>query len=175
MIALLAGGHLLVEGAVVSADGNPVPGAVVEVWAADKDGFYDVQRDDLEGHALRATFHTDGHGRFHFWTVNPAYYPIPDDGPVGQLLGVTNRHPYRPAHVHFMISAPGYEQLVTHIFADDSPYLESDAVFGVKTSLIEPFTHEPPGTAPDGRVIDEPWRRLQRRFGLKRLAAAEAA
>lgn len=97
----------------------------------------------------------------------PAPYPIPDDGPVGRLLAATARHPFRPAHVHFMISAPGHERLVTHIFADGSPYLDSDAVFGVKTSLIEAFETQAPGTAPDGRVLDRPWRHLSRRFGLK--------
>ena len=168
----LPGERLLVEGSVASAAGHPVPGAVVEVWSAGQDGFYDVQRPEPAGLALRATFHTDQAGRFHFWTVMPACYPIPDDGPVGAMLAATDRHPYRPAHVHFMISAPGHETLVTHIFADDSPYLDSDAVFGVKTSLIERFATHPPGTAPDGRVLDEPWRHLERRFGLKPHAAA---
>ncbi len=171
----LPGERLLVEGTVTSADGVPVPGAVVEVWSADQDGFYDVQRTDLDGSALRATFHTDRAGRFHFWTLMPAHYPIPDDGPVGALLAATARHPYRPAHVHFMISAPGHETLVTHIFAEDSPYLDSDAVFGVKTSLIEAFETKQPGAAPDGRVLDQPWRHLTRRFGLKPAVARAAA
>lgn len=166
----LPGQRLLVEASVASAGGVPIPGAVVEVWATDGDGFYDVQRPELDGLALRATFRTDQEGRLHFWTVMPAYYPIPDDGPVGALLAATARHPYRPAHVHFMISAPGYETLVTHIFAEGSPYLDSDAVFGVKTSLIEPFATRPPGTAPDGRLVDQPWRHLRRGFGLKPLA-----
>jgi hydroxyquinol 1,2-dioxygenase len=152
-----------------------VSGAVVEVWSADQDGFYDVQRTDLGGPALRATFHTDRGGRFHFWTVMPAYYPIPDDGPVGALLAATARHPYRPAHVHFMISAEGYERLVTHIFAKGSPYLDSDAVFGVKSSLIEVFETKEPGVAPDGRVLDQSWRHLTRRFGLKAASASGLA
>ena len=163
----LPGEKLLVEGVVESAIGGAVSGAVVEVWSADQDGYYDVQRPEIEGAALRATFHTDEGGRFHFWTVMPAAYPIPNDGPVGALLAATARHPYRPAHVHFMISAPGYERLVTHIFAEDSPYLDSDAVFGVKNSLIEPFVAEPPGSAWDGRMMQQPWRHLTRRFGLK--------
>ena len=171
----LPGERLLVEGTVVAASGDPISEAVVEVWSADQDGFYDVQRDDLDGSALRATFRTDRAGRFHFWTVMPAHYPIPADGPVGDLLGATARHPYRPAHVHFMISAAGHEQLVTHIFAEGSPYLDSDAVFGVKTSLIQPFEPKPPGAAPDGRVLDQPWRHLVRRFGLKAAGASVAA
>lgn len=163
----LPGEKLLVEGTVVSASGDPVSGAEVEVWSADEEGFYDVQRPDLEGAALRATFRTDNAGRFYFWTIMPAHYPIPDDGPVGTLLKATARHPYRPAHVHFMISAAGNEKLVTHIFVEGSPYLESDAVFGVKTSLIEVFAKNEPGIAPDGRLMDKPWRQLTRRFGLK--------
>jgi hydroxyquinol 1,2-dioxygenase len=167
----LPGERLLVEGAVVSASGDPVSGAVVEVWSTDQDGFYDVQHTDLEGPALRATFQTDRAGRFHFWTVMPAHYPIPDDGPVGTLLTATARHPYRPAHVHFMITADGYERLVTHIFAEGSPYLESDAVFGVKSSLIDLFETKEAGVASDGRVLDKPWRHLTRRFGLKAASA----
>lgn len=164
------GERLLVQGHVISAaDGLSLAGARVEVWGADADGFYDVQRPELAGHALRATFETDSEGRFHFWTVMPAFYPIPNDGPVGQLLAATGRHPFRPAHVHFMISAPGHERLVTHIFANDSPYLESDAVFGVKNSLVEPFESHDPGTAFDGRVMVAPWRGLSRDFGLKLL------
>ena len=157
---------------MVSASGDPVSGAIVEVWSADQDGFYDVQRTDLGGPALRATFHTDRAGRFHFWTIMPAHYPIPADGPVGDLLAATARHPYRPAHVHFMISAAGYEQLVTHIFAEGSPYLDSDAVFGVKSSLIQVFETKQPGAAPDGRVLDQSWRHLTRRFGLKAASAS---
>jgi hydroxyquinol 1,2-dioxygenase len=163
----LPGEKLLVEGTVVAASGEPLSEALVEVWSADQDGFYDVQRTDLDGSALRATFRTDRAGRFHFWTLMPAHYPIPADGPVGDLLGATARHPYRPAHVHFMISAEGHEQLVTHIFAEGSLYLDSDAVFGVKSSLIQPFEPKPPGVAPDGRVLGQPWRHLVRRFGLK--------
>jgi hydroxyquinol 1,2-dioxygenase len=163
----LAGEKLLVQGLVCSASGEPLSGAVVEVWSADRDGYYDVQRPELNESALRATFHTDEAGKFHFWTVMPSHYPIPHDGPVGELLAATNRHPYRPVHVHFMISAPGYETLVTHIFAQGSPYLESDAVFGVKSSLIEEFKTHAPGIAPDGRHLDQAWRQLTRRFGLK--------
>lgn len=167
----LQGERLLVEGTVASVDGAPLPGAMVEVWQADDHGFYDVQLPDLDDSLLRATFHTDEAGRFHFWSITPSFYPIPDDGPVGDLLAATSRHPNRPAHVHFMISAPGHEKLVTHVFSADSPYLDSDAVFGVKRSLIRNYEPQQPGTAPDGRVMDAPWRRLRYDFGLKRATA----
>jgi hydroxyquinol 1,2-dioxygenase len=111
-----------------------------------------------------------------FWSITPHYYPIPHDGPVGDLLQATRRHPYRPAHLHFMVEAPGHETLVTHVFVEGDPYLDSDAVFGVKNSLIDSFPLQQPGVAPDGRRMDEPWRRLNYRFGLKRAAATlEAA
>jgi hydroxyquinol 1,2-dioxygenase len=164
----LAGEKLLVEGAVTGADGAPLAGATVEVWQADDHGFYDVQKPELQDPLLRATFHTDAGGKFHFWSIMPSHYPIPDDGPVGDLLGATSRHPNRPAHVHFMISAQGHETLVTHVFAADSPYLDSDAVFGVKHSLVREYALQPPGTAPDGSEMAEPWRRLRYDFGLRR-------
>lgn len=162
----MPGEKLLVEGAVAAAGGGPLAGAVVDIWHSDKDGFYDVQNPEGETTG-RARFRADAQGRFHFWTIQPAFYPIPDDGPVGDMLKATKRHPFRPAHVHFMISAPGYETLVTHVFVEGDPYLGSDAVFGVKRSLIRAFTHEPPGTAPDGRRMDAAWRRLRYDFGLK--------
>jgi hydroxyquinol 1,2-dioxygenase len=165
----LPGEPLFVEGTVAAAGGQRLANAVVDIWHSDKDGYYDVQRTDLEEPALRARFRTDADGRFHFWTIQPAFYPIPHDGPVGQMLEATRRHPYRPAHVHFMISAPGFETLVTHVFVSGDQYLDSDAVFGVKNSLIREFTHEPPGTAPDGRRMEKPWRRLRYDFGLKQL------
>lgn len=174
----MPGEPLYVEGTVSAANGERLAGAVVDIWHSDKDGFYDVQNPDGETTG-RARFRTDGEGRFQFWTIQPAFYPIPDDGPVGDMLKATKRHPFRPAHVHFMISAPGYETLVTHVFVDGDPYLGSDAVFGVKQSLIHDFTHEAPGTtAPDGRRMDAAWRHLAYDFGLKpdaRSAARAAA
>ncbi|AWN53073.1 intradiol ring-cleavage dioxygenase [Methylobacterium sp. 17Sr1-1] len=164
----LEGTPLLVTGSVASADGRPLAGATVDVWHADDDGSYDVQQlDALGGLAGRAQFRTDAQGRFHFWSVMPAWYPIPADGPVGEMLNATSRHPNRPAHVHFMIAAPGYETLITHVFASDSPWLESDAVFGVKTSLIADFAEHPAGPAPDGRAMERPFRHLSYDFGLK--------
>lgn len=167
-----AGERLYVEGSVLSADGNPLANALVDVWQADDDGYYDVQRPDLDEATLRARFRTDAMGRFSFWSIMPRYYPIPDDGPVGDMLKATARHPNRPAHVHFMIAADGYETLITHVFSADSPYLDSDAVFGVKNSLIADFLHETPGGAPDGSP--GPWRKLAYSFGLKPHGATAA-
>jgi catechol 1,2-dioxygenase len=127
----------LVSGQVTGPDGEPLAGAVVDVWQTNEDGFYDVQQPDIQPAGnLRGLFTTDEEGRFWFRSVVPRYYPIPDDGPVGQLLAATGRHPYRPAHLHFIVDAPGYRPVTTHVFVDDSPYLDSDAVFGVKESLI---------------------------------------
>ncbi len=163
----LPGEPLLVEGGVASAGGERLADAVVDIWHSDRDGFYDVQLPELAQAAGRVRFRTDAQGRFHFWTVQPACYPIPADGPVGGLLAAAGRHPYRPAHVHFMISAPGHETLVTHVFVAGDPYLASDAVFGVKRSLVRDFTHEAAGTTPDGRRMEEGWRHVTYDFGLK--------
>jgi hydroxyquinol 1,2-dioxygenase len=161
----LPGEPLFVEGCVTSASGQPIAGAVVDIWHSDSEGFYDVQTS--RGTALRARLRTGPDGRFHFWTIVPRYYPIPDDGPVGQMLAATKRHPFRPAHVHFMIDAPGHEKLITHVFRAGDVYLDSDAVFGVKNSLIREFTQQPPGVAPDGRRMERTWRKLSYDFGLK--------
>jgi hydroxyquinol 1,2-dioxygenase len=131
----LTGPPLLVSGLVLDAGGEPLSGAVIDAWHADSEGFYDVQYPDRRMGG-RAQLITDENGDFHFWSVLPAPYPIPDDGTVGRMLSAQGRHPYRPAHVHFMINAPGHRKLVTHLFLKDSEYLDSDVVFGVKDSLI---------------------------------------
>jgi hydroxyquinol 1,2-dioxygenase len=164
----LPGEPLFVEGTVSSPGGQPISGAAIDIWHSDTEGFYDVQRTGLAGLALRGRFRTDSNGRFYFRSIMPSFYPIPDDGPVGKMLKATARHPFRPAHVHFMITASGYETLVTHVFAAGGRYLDSDAVFGVKNALIRDFGHEPAGTAPDGTEMPKPWRRLSYDFGLKK-------
>jgi hydroxyquinol 1,2-dioxygenase len=145
-----------VRGSVRSVTGEPLSGARVEVWAADDAGFYDVQ---YEGAALagRAHLFTDEDGTFDYWTVQPAAYPIPHDGPVGDLLVAAGRSPMRPAHIHFMVSHPGFETLITHIFVEGDEWLGADAVFGVKASLVMPFEEHEPGIGPRGRVIEESW------------------
>ncbi|MEV6833984.1 dioxygenase [Streptomyces sp. NPDC051133] len=131
----------LVTGRVMDADGHPVAGARVDVWQADADGFYDVQRPgEVPDRNLRGLFTADDDGRFRFRTIVPNCYPIPTDGPVGRLLRATGRHANRAAHLHIEVSAPGIRTLTTHLFVDGSRYLDSDAVFGVKESLIRAFT-----------------------------------
>ncbi len=158
---------LHVAAVVTSPDGKPLANAVVDVWQSDDDGFYDVQRPEIEGANLRARFRTDAAGRMSFWTIVPKFYPIPADGPVGDMLAATNRHPFRPAHIHFMIAATGYETLVTHLFIDNDPYLDSDAVFGVKQSLIVTLDEHDGGNAPENRSMAGPWKSLEHHFGLK--------
>ena len=164
----MKGEALHVSGRVSTAGGGPIAGAIVDIWHSDEDGYYDVQRADQPDANLRARFRTDAEGRFHFWTLTPTSYPVPDDGPVGELLRATGRHPMRPAHVHFMIAAPGHETLVTHVFVAGDPYLDSDAVFGVKQELIAEFTQFPPGKGPDGKEMPSSWRKLVYDFALKR-------
>jgi catechol 1,2-dioxygenase len=141
-IDLVGGGDpCVVSGRVLSRDGTPLPGAAVDVWQADGNGFYDVQRPDVQppGNG-RGLFTADAEGRFWFRTCVPSPYPIPTDGPVGDLLRATARHPYRPAHIHFIASAEDHVPVTTHIFVAGSDYLDSDAVFAVKPSLVQEFT-----------------------------------
>ena len=145
------------EGKVSGVGGEPVAGANLEIWMADDEGNYDVQYDDLDHPQGRGHLSSAEDGRYWFWSVLPEAYPIPHDGPVGDLLKATGRHPWRPAHIHFMISAPGYKTCTTHVFVDGDKYLDSDAVFGVKDTLIQGFEHHEPGTAPDGTTMDREW------------------
>ncbi|MEU4669521.1 maleylacetate reductase and hydroxyquinol 1,2-dioxygenase domain-containing protein [Amycolatopsis sp. NPDC023774] len=159
----LPGTPLWTDVRVTEPDGTPVPDAVVDVWQANEDGFYDVQLPDLDGPVLRARFRTDADGRLRFWTIVPSAYPIPGDGPVGQMLDSAARHTYRAPHVHFMIAKPGYRTLVTQLFVKGGEYLDSDTVFGVKDDLIVDFA-EQTGPAPDGREPERGWRRLDFSF-----------
>jgi hydroxyquinol 1,2-dioxygenase len=140
-----AGEPCKVSGTIKGLDGEAVPHAVLEVWQADAEGHYDVQLEGA-GHQGRGVLEADENGAFHFETVASKAYPIPVDGTVGELLRATGRHPWRPAHLHFMIKAPGYETLITHVFRQDDKYLDSDAVFGVRESLIGHWRTQPDGT-----------------------------
>ena len=154
----LPGEPLFVDVSIRDAAGRPLPDAIVDVWHSDKDGYYDVQSyDEGGGVNLRARFRSDAEGRVWFWSIVPSFYPVPTDGPVGDMLRAQGRHPFRPAHVHFMIAAPGFATLVTHIFIDGDPYLDSDAVFGVKDSLVRKLERREAGATPDESVLDHPF------------------
>lgn len=130
----------LFEGRVLDLAGHPIAGACVDVWSDNADGFYDMQQPGIQPKwNNRGRFLTGVDGRYAFRGIKPTSYPIPDDGPVGKMLGKMGRHPYRPAHMHYLITAPGFQKLVTHTFVGGDVYLTSDAVFGVKESLIAPF------------------------------------
>ena len=151
----------LVSGQVTGPDGDPLAGATVDVWQTNEDGFYDVQQPDVQPAGnLRGLFTTDEEGRFWFRSVVPRYYPIPDDGPVGRLLAATGRHPYRPAHLHFIAAAAGYRPVTTHVFVADSPYLDSDAVFGVKESLVREVPEVDDAARADQVGLANPFRTL---------------
>ena len=131
----------LVRGRVLDTAGNPLGGVKLDVWQTNEDGFYDVQQKGIQpDFNLRGVFHTDAEGRYWFRSSKPRFYPIPDDGPVGKMLAALGRHPNRSAHIHFILTAPGYDTVITHIFEPTCPYLSEDAVFGVKESLIAEFT-----------------------------------
>jgi hydroxyquinol 1,2-dioxygenase len=165
----MPGERLYIEGSVRGADGAPLRGAVIDVWHSDKDGFYDVQRYDSGGEmTMRGRFVADQSGHFDLWTITPSFYPIPDDGPVGAMLRAQGRHPFRPAHVHFMIAAEGCETLVTHVFIDGDPYLDSDVVFGVKDSLVRGLERRAAGTPAGGRTPDRAYAVLRYDFALAR-------
>jgi hydroxyquinol 1,2-dioxygenase len=154
-----------VRGTVTGLDGHPVPNAELQVWQADAAGNYDVQYKDDE-HRARAVLNADVHGCFHFKTIRAEAYPIPHDGPVGKMLNCLGRHPWRPAHLHFMITAPGYERLITHVFRNGDQYLDSDAVFGVRSSLIADWVEHPAGLTPDGLQSEVPFYTLDFQFVL---------
>jgi catechol 1,2-dioxygenase len=134
------GEDMVVRGRILDVDGKPVEGAKIDVWQANEDGFYDVQQKGIQpDFNLRGIFHTGSDGQYWFKAVRPKHYAIPDDGPVGELLAALGRHPFRPAHLHFIVSKDGFDTLITHIFDPDDPYIDSDAVFGVKKSLVAEF------------------------------------
>ncbi len=168
-----AGQPCWIEGTITDTNSNPVPGARIEVWEADEDGFYDVQYSDQRV-AGRAHLYTDDHGNYAFWGLTPTPYPIPHDGPVGKMLESVGRSPVRASHLHFMVTAPGLRTLVTHIFVEGDPQIETgDSVFGVKDSLIKKFETQPAATpTPDGRdLTHQTWART--RFDIV-LAPADA-
>jgi len=134
------GESCLFEGRILDLQGNPIKGARLDVWSDNAEGYYDVQQPGVQPKwNNRGIFTTEADGKYSFIGIKPVSYPIPDDGPVGQMLAALGRHPYRPAHMHFLITAPGYQKLVTHTFDGDDFYITSDTVFGVKQTLVAPF------------------------------------
>ncbi len=157
-----------VFGRVLDVGGKPIAGATIDVWQTDGEGFYDVQRPGGNESYARGKFTTAADGRYGFRTVRPVSYPVPTDGPVGKMLLGMGRHPYRPAHVHAIVSAPGYQKVATHLFVEGDAYLDSDAVFGVKHSLVVDFKPHPAGPTPDGGKSAAPFCTAEYDFRLVR-------
>jgi len=167
------GEPLYMSGKVLNESGVPIDGARLDVWQTSYDGFYDVQDGRQPAMNLRGQFTTGNDGRYFFRSVKPSSYPIPSNGTVGTMLAALGRHPMRPAHVHFIVTAPGYQSVTTHVFVDGDPYLDSDAVFGVKESLIVPFVrHDEPAMA-EQLGLGNPFYTAEYDFVLVRTAVAE--
>lgn len=169
------GPRAIVSGRVTDPAGRPLAGALLDIWQADSEGLYDVQRTDLPGMRQRGRMRTDAEGRYRFITSAPIPYPVPTDGPVGRMLEATGRHPFRPGHVHFIIAAPGYETLVTHVFAAGDRYLDSDAVFAVKHSLVTAFARNESAADAARNGVPAPFYEAHYDFSLAPLAARAAA
>jgi catechol 1,2-dioxygenase len=157
------GPELFVSCVVVNTNGKPLEGVDVDVWQSSPVGLYENQDDTQADMNLRGKFTTDASGRFNFRSVKPAGYPVPTDGPVGDLLRAQQRHPYRPAHIHFLGFKPGFKTLITQVFVDDDKHLESDVVFGVTRALIGDYRRHDTGTPPAADV-KAPWYTLDYRF-----------
>jgi hydroxyquinol 1,2-dioxygenase len=150
------GDPLVVHGTVRDLDGRPVPGAVLDVWQADADGAYESQL-EVDEARLRGRFRSREDGTYCVRTIAPKGYTIPMDGTVGDLISRTEISEYRPAHVHFRLDVPGFEPLVTHLFREGAPYLDTDVVFGTKQQLVVPFERHEGGVTPAGIELDRPW------------------
>ena len=159
-------------GRVLGTDGKPIANALLDIWSGNGEGDYDMQLPEETGMKARGRIRTDAEGRYWFRSIRPSFYPVPTDGPVGVMLRKMGRHPYRPGHIHMIVSAPGYLPVVTHLFVAGSQYLDSDAVFGVKESLVTPFDRHPPGPAPDGTPMAMPFYTASYDFRLRPAASA---
>jgi len=157
------GPELFVACEIVDAAGKPLANVEVDVWQSSPVGLYENQDDTQADMNLRGKFTTDAAGRFSFRSVKPAGYPVPTDGPVGEMLRAQNRHPYRPAHIHFLGFKPGHKTLITQVFVDDDEHLESDVVFGVTRALVGDYRRQDHGVPPAAGV-HAPWYTLNYRF-----------
>jgi len=167
--AKLPGERMFVQSRVTDLKGKPLAGVPVDIWHADDDGFYDSQKPAYatQGPSSRARFITDADGRFFFRSIVPCSYPIPVDGPVGEMIHYTKRPALRPAHVHFLVAAPGYEPLVTHVFIGGDPNIDCDVVFGVKDDLIATIEKRTDPAMPDGKPAATPWHLMTYEFRMK--------
>jgi len=154
------------SGRVLSSDGRPLENAVLDVWSGDGDGNYDMQIPGETAMKARGRIRTDAEGRYWFRSIKPTFYPVPTDGPVGRMLRKMGRHPNRPGHIHMIVSAPGHFPVTTHLFVAGSEYLDSDAVFGMKESLVANFERHPAGPGPDGTRVDTPFYTVDYEFRL---------
>ena len=161
-----AGEVALVQGKVMDPDGNPIAGAKLDVWQTAANGYYDVQDQSMPENNMRGIFTTDAEGNYTFVTEKPLSYSIPTDGPVGDLLRTSSRHGMRPAHIHFIVSADGYESLTTHVFSDGDEYLDSDAVFATKSSLIGYYSESDDADTAARYNLSVPFSHLQFDMGL---------
>lgn len=166
MAEVPAGDPVWVHGRVLSTDGSPLAGAELDVWQNGDDELYAVQDPDAPEHHLRGRFTTRDDGTYGFVAVRPTPYPIPNDGPVGQMLRTVGRHPWRPAHVHMIVRAPEHRSLTTHIFDAESEYIDSDTVFAVKPSLLRSFVRRDPDDPGKPPSISGPWLSLESDFVL---------
>lgn len=157
---------LVIHGRVRDLEGRPLAGAAIDVWQTDANGMYDIQDPDQPEYNLRGLYHADHHGSYQITTIRPTKYPIPTDGPVGELLRATARHPWRPAHVHAIVSHPDCRSLTTHLFDSEDEYLESDVVFAVKASLIKVFALNDDPDAAEQYGVYAPFRELEHDFVL---------
>jgi hydroxyquinol 1,2-dioxygenase len=164
------GEPVVVTGRVLSTDGTPIPGALLDVWETDENGLYEQQDPGQPEMNLRGKFRTDSEGRYCFVGIKPVSYAIPDDGPVGQLLRTLGRHPFRPAHMHLLISADGFAPVTTHLFVKGDPYLDSDAVFGTKDSLVVDFVRHESEEEAARYHVSVPFYRVEYDFVLKPLS-----
>jgi hydroxyquinol 1,2-dioxygenase len=142
------------SGRVLGVDGRALENALLDIWSGDGEGNYDMQIPGETGMKARGRIRTDAEGRYRFRSIKPTFYPVPTDGPVGRMLRKMGRHPYRPGHIHMIVSAPGHLPVTTHLFVAGSEYLDSDAVFGMKQSLVAQFNRHPPGIGPHGERMD---------------------
>jgi hydroxyquinol 1,2-dioxygenase len=160
------------SGRVLSIDGRPLANALLDIWSGDGEGNYDMQIPGETDMKARGRIRTDVEGRYWFRSIRPTFYPVPTDGPVGRMLRKMGRHPYRPGHVHMIVSAPGHLPATTHLFVAGSRYLDSDAVFGMKESLVVEFKRHPAGPGPNGERLDTPFYTVSYDFRLRPAVAA---